>query len=127
MTAPPFGDLRLKMKLVKGLHIDIKTSSVYDRRKVDAWTYSENWSTAVCVVGYAIGEDEVKLWHPEEPVPQELTQAIATNIPILAYDAEFQRATFINIMGPRYGWPIPPLEQWVCEAAPFSWSVGELG
>jgi hypothetical protein len=115
--ATSFNDSTPNMKPAEGLHIEIKTRSVCDRRKVDPWIYSENWSTDVLVVGYATGHDEVKLWHPGDPVPQELTRALANGSPIIAYDAPFQRAIFTNIMGPRYDWPIPPLEQWVCAAA----------
>ena len=103
--------------MAQGLHIDIKTRSVCDQRKVDPRAYAENWSTDILVAGYAIGQDEVKLWHPDDPVPEDLTQAIASGLPIISSDAQFVRALFINIMGPRYDWPIPPLERWVCMAA----------
>ena len=88
-----------------------------DRRKVDPCDYAGNWSTDVWVVGYAIGDGDVKLWHPDDPVPPELTEAIANGTPITSYEAPFHRALFIGIMGPRHGWPVPPLEQWVCTAA----------
>jgi hypothetical protein len=103
--------------VAEGLHIDIKTCSVCDPREVDPRTYAENWSTSILVAGYAIGQDEVKLWHPDDPVPEDLTRAIARGLPIISHDARFVRALFINIMGPRHGWPIPPLEQCVCMAA----------
>jgi DNA-directed RNA polymerase subunit N (RpoN/RPB10) len=90
---------------------------VCDRRKVDPRTYTQNWSTGIWVAGFAIGHDDVKLWHPGEPVPQELTQAIESKLPIISHDTPFKRALFIDIMGPRYGWPIPVLEQWVCTEA----------
>jgi Family of unknown function (DUF5906)/RepB DNA-primase from phage plasmid len=115
--AHPLSDFTLKTTLAEGLHIDIKTHSVCDPRKVDPRPYSENWSTGVWVAGYAIGCDDVKLWHPGDAVPPELTRAIASGLPIISHDVPFKRALFINIMGPRYGWPIPPLEQWVCTAA----------
>ena len=115
--AAPFSDLTPKNTPAGNLYIDIKTRSVCDPRKVDPRTYAENWSTAVWAAGYAIGQGEVKLWHPDDPVPQELTRAIASGLSIISYDAQLVRAVFINIMGLRYDWPIPPLEQWVCTAA----------
>ena len=114
--AAPFIDL-IPKTVAEGLYIDIKTRSVCDRRKVDARTYAENWSTDIWVAGFAIGRGEVKLWHPGDPVPEELTRAIANGLFIIPHDARFVRALFINIMGPRHGWPIPPLDQWVCMAA----------
>jgi DNA polymerase len=100
-------DFTLKPTLAEGLHIDIKTRSVCDPRKVDPRTYTEDWSTEIWAAGYALGEDEVKLWHRGDPVPQELTRAIASGLPIISYDAPFTFALFTNIMGPRYDWPIP--------------------
>jgi hypothetical protein len=105
------------MKATESLYIDIKTRSVCDLRHTDPRVYCENWSTDVWVVGYAIGQDHVKLWYPADPVPEDLTRALTSGLPIISYDARFVRALFINIMGPRYGWPIPPLQQFVCMAA----------
>jgi len=113
----PLRDFTQKATLAAGLHIDIKTHSVCDPREVDPWNYAEDWSTGVWVVAYAIGDGQINVWHPGDPVPDEVTQAIASGLPIISYDAPFKRALFPNIMGPRYGWPIPPLEQWVCTAA----------
>jgi len=115
--ATPFIDLIPKVTVAEGLYIDIKTRSDCDHRNVEPQTYAENWSTDIWVAGYAIGQAEVTLWHPDDPVPQELTRAIASGLPIISYDARFVRALFRNIMGPRHSWPIPPLEQWVCMAA----------
>jgi DNA polymerase bacteriophage-type len=105
------------MTVTRGLYIDIKTRSVCDHRKADPRAYAENWSTDIWVAGYAIGQGEVKLWHPDDPVPEDLTQAISSGLPIISYDAPLVRALFVNIMGPRHGWPIPPLTQWICMAA----------
>lgn len=99
------------------IYLEIKTRSVCDRRKVDPCDYAGNWSTDVRVVGYAIGDSDGALWHPGDPVPPQLTQAIASGSPLISYDAPFHRALFIAIMGPRYGWPVPLLEQWICMAA----------
>jgi len=107
----PFSGSAPKAPLAEGLYIDIKTRSVCDRRKVDPWTYAGDWSTDICVVGFAIADDEVNLWHRDDPVAPELTQAIRSGSPIISYDAPFHRAVFTDIMRPRYGWPIPPLSQ----------------
>jgi hypothetical protein len=114
--AAPFSDL-IPKQVAEGLYIDIKTRSVCDPRDTDPRVYSENWSTDVRVAGYAIGQDQVKLWYPGDPVPVDLTRVIASGSPIISYDARFARALFINIMGPRYDWPIPPLQQFVSMAA----------
>jgi hypothetical protein len=89
---PPVSDVPPKMPTHDGLYIEIKTSSVCDRRKVDPWTYAENWSTDVWVVGFAIDHDEVKLWHPGDPVPEELIQAIASGSPIICRTPRVMKA-----------------------------------
>jgi hypothetical protein len=67
--------------MAEGLYIDIKTRSVCDHRKVDPRAYAENWSTDILVVGYAIGQDEVKLWHPDDPVPEDLLEQSRAGYP----------------------------------------------
>ena len=105
------------MHQTEALYIDIKTRSVCDRRKVDPWTYAGNWATDVWVMGFAVGHGEVQLWHPGEPLPEALIETISSGAPIFCYDAPFHHALFAALMRPRYGWPMPLLEQWGCAAA----------
>ena len=101
----------------KSVHIEIKTRSVCvaarsthgPMPKIGRQIFG-SWGSPSVVA-------RSNLWHPGEPLPEELTQAIAQQLPIISFDAPFKRALFINIMGPRYDWPIPPIEQWVCTAA----------
>lgn len=105
------------MNLAEGFHIDFETRSAYDLRKGGPWTYTEHWSTSVWCCAYALAHDPVKLWWPGDPVPEELIYASACCLPIIAHNAGFERAVFTNIMRDRYGWPVPPIEQWVCTAS----------
>ncbi len=105
------------MNLLDGLHIDFETRSSCDLRKGGPWVYAEHWSTEVWCAAYALGAGEVKLWWPGDALPTEILNASLNNIPFIAHNAGFERAVFHNIMGPRYGWPVPPLTQWACTAS----------
>ena len=103
--------------LNEGFHLDFETHSDINLVKVGPFVYTENWSTDVWCCGYALGEGEVKLWRPGMDIPAEYLQAYYTGRPFIAHNAGFERAVIQNIMLARYGWPMPPLNQWVCTAA----------
>jgi DNA polymerase len=103
--------------LSEGLHIDFETRSTCDLRKTGPWVYGQHYSTDVHCAAYALGEAEIKLWRPGMPRPEELTYALSRGLPFIAHNSGFERSIFANIMGHRYGWPIPPLDQWYCTAS----------
>ena len=103
--------------LVKALHISCQTRSQIDLRRAGPWKYAEDPSTDVQCVAYAIGEAPVATWCPSDQVPPEIVAYVAANLPIVAYDATFERAIWCRILAPRYGWPLPQLEQFHCSAA----------
>src|SRR5260370_16709520 len=100
--ATPFIDLIPKVTVAEGLYIDIKTRSDCDHRNAEPQTYAENWATDIWVAGQAIGQAELKLWHPDDPVPQVLTPSIPTPFPIISYHALFVRTLFSNILRPPH-------------------------
>jgi DNA polymerase len=103
--------------LADGLHIDFETRSTCDLRKAGPWVYSQYYSTDVWCMAYALGADDIKLWRPGMACPDELIYTVATGLPVIAHNVSFERAIISSIMARRYGWPIPPLEQWTCTAA----------
>src|ERR1051326_3394532 len=105
------------MDLSSALHIDFETRSASDIRKGGPFVYTEHWSTSPWCAAYALGHDDVKLWWPGDPLPGEIAAAFAMGVPFVAHNAGFERAVFSNIMGPRFDWPVPPLDQWVCTAS----------
>jgi DNA polymerase len=103
--------------LENSFHIDFETRSNCDLRKGGPWVYSEHWSTEVWCCAYALGQRDVQMWWPGDPLPPEMLQAYFTGVPFLAHNAGFERAIFANIMHSRYGWPVPALDRWVCTAS----------
>lgn len=102
---------------VRFVHIDFETRSTVDLRKTGMYVYAEAPTTDVWCACYALDEGEVKAWTPGMPPPADLFEAIQAGATLVAHNAGFERAIFAGVMGPRYGWPVPPLGQWTCTAA----------
>lgn len=105
------------MKLEDALHLDYETRSRVNLRVAGPWVYGEDWSTQVWVACFARGDGPVEVWHPGDPVPDTIFQAAWDGVPFVAHNVGFERAITATIMGPRYGWPILPIERWICTAA----------
>lgn len=105
------------------LHIDFETRSAVDLKKTGVHVYAEDPTTDVWCAAYAVDEGEVRLWAPpgNEPgrviCPGAIQRAVRDGWTIVAHNANFEIAIWTHILGPRYGWPIPKLEQWRCTMA----------
>ena len=66
-------------------------------------------------VRYAVDDGPIGLWIPGDRVPAEFIEA-AENPKWLvsAFNDSFERAIEQHIMGPRYGWPLTPIERHQC-------------
>ena len=98
-------------------HIDFETRSAVDLKQTGAYIYAMHESTDVWCMAYAFDEEEVQLWTPDLPCPPRLKAHIVLGETCVAHNAAFERIIFQYIMGPRYGWPVPDLEQWRCTMA----------
>lgn len=98
------------------IHIDFETRSSVDLRKTGVYRYAEDQSTDVWCVAYAVDNNTVKLWFPHDGpgMPNVLKTAIDEGLTFHAWNANFERTMWRYILGPRYGWPEPRLEQWRC-------------
>lgn len=112
------------------LHLDCETRSTVDLRRAGVYVYADDPSTDVWCVAYAINDEPVKLWVPRTPIiigdaaidvdPQHDTPPgieYVKDYTLVAHNANFERTIWSKILGPRYGWPIPRLEQWQCTMA----------
>ena len=99
------------------LHIDGETRSPVDLIKAGLYVYFDDPDTDVWCVCYAMNNGEVGLWVPGMPVPPMIAAHIAMGGICIAHNAAFERIMFIKILGPRYGWPVPDLNQWRCTMA----------
>lgn len=102
------------------LHIDLETRSVVDLRKTGVYVYAADPSTDVWCAALAVDDHPVELWYPGcdvRGVPEAVTAAYQADWTIVAHNANFERAIWAGVLGPKYGWPIPQLEQWRCTMA----------
>ena len=109
--------------------MDVESRSTVDLRRCGVYVYAEHPDTNVWCVAYAIDDEPVKLWVPGTPIimgdaaidvdpkhdmPAGIEYVIKGDYTIVAHNAAFERRIWTDILGPRYGWPIPRLEQWQC-------------
>lgn len=98
-------------------HIDVETRSAVDLRKTGAYVYAEDETTDLWCACYAFDGGEIKTWMPGQPCPQEIVDHVRTGGALFAHNAAFERAIWVHILTPRYGWPLPMLSQWNCTMA----------
>ena len=97
--------------------VDFETRSTLDLRKTGVYPYAEHPTTDIWVMAYAIDGEPVKLWFPGMEVPGELLLHVLLGDDMRAWNAEFERVIWREILTKRYGFPEPKLEQWYCTQA----------
>src|SRR5215510_7479814 len=97
------------------LYRDYETRSTRELGAVGAHIYASHASTDVWCCAYAVDDGPVQLWKPGDPVPAPFIEA-AQNPEWLvsAFNDQFERLIEQHIMGPRYGWPLVPIERHRC-------------
>jgi DNA polymerase bacteriophage-type len=97
------------------LHRDFESRSTLDLRKVGGHKYAGHSDTAVYCCAYAVDDGPVQLWVPGNPVPPEWIEAARNPEWIaVAHNDQFETLIERHIMGPRYGWPLIPIERHRC-------------
>jgi DNA polymerase bacteriophage-type len=94
---------------------DFENYSTASLADVGAHKYATDPTTNVWCCAYAADDKPIKLWTPSDPVPPAFIEA--ANDPtwrVCAFNDAFERAIEQHIMGPRYGWPIVPIERHRC-------------
>lgn len=99
------------------LHADAETHSPLDLKKVGAYRYFECADTDAWCLSWAINDEPIELWKKGEPPPARLNQAIEDGARFVAHNSFFERMLFKLVLGPRYGFVVPKLEQCYCTAA----------
>jgi DNA polymerase len=100
------------------MSIDLETRSACDLPKAGAAAYARHPTTDVLVACYAFDDEEPRTWIRGEPVPADLANYVLNSDgPIWAFNAMFEHNLWEQVLGPKYGWPVPALERWHCTAA----------
>lgn len=94
---------------------DFESRATLNLKLVGAWRYTTNPSTEVLCCAYCVDDGPVQLWRPGDPVPPEWIEAARDPSWLaVAFNDHFERLIEAHIMGPRYNWPLIPLERHRC-------------
>lgn len=115
------------------LSIDFESRSRVDLKRAGAYVYAQDPSTDLWCMAYAFDNEEPQLWAPGANrrcvecgghgrgcwscFPAWIEEHVHEGGEIRAWNAQFERLIWTHILGPRYGFPEPALEQWHCTAA----------
>ena len=95
------------------LHLDLETrSTITELGKTGVYIYATHPDTDVWCACYALDDGPVQTWRPEEPVPQDLSDALSDpSVTVVAHNAGFEWHLVNFLLAPRYGWPELPIER----------------
>lgn len=93
---------------------DFETVSLCDLKKCGAWRYAEDITTNVLVLRWAFSGNrpDIGVWHPGDPYPQDLIDAVEEGRFFVAHNTGFEKAIWRRHMMPVYGWPDVPDKLW---------------
>lgn len=103
------------------ISVDFETRSPVDLRKTGVYPYAEHPHTDVWCFAFELepGADPL-VWTPAAPENNRVDLAVRAADPAVtfrAWNAQFERIIWREVMVKRYGFPEIPLERWVCTAA----------
>jgi DNA polymerase bacteriophage-type len=97
------------------LHRDVETRSQAILRTIGTHKYAVDPRTDVLCCAYAIDDEPVRLWTPGDAVPEAFVEAARNPAWIVcAHGDHFETAIEQHILGPRFGWPLIPVERHRC-------------
>ena len=101
--------------------IDFETRSAVDLRKTGVYKYASDPSTDIWCMAYkAPWSDDVHVWSPGDEVDAHLEDWILAGGLLSAWNANFERTIWNEIMVGRYQWPRTSIKQWRCTMAQAS-------
>ena len=101
--------------------IDFETRSAVDLRKTGVYKYAADPSTDIWCMAYkAPWSDDVLVWQPGNERDIYLEDWIMAGGLLSAWNANFERTIWNNIMVGRYQWPETRIKQWRCTMAQAS-------
>ena len=101
--------------------VDFETRSAVDLRKTGVYKYAADPSTDIWCMAYkAPWSDDVLVWQPGDEVDAHLEDWIRAGGLLSAWNANFERTIWNEIMVGRYQWPDTRINQWRCTMAQAS-------
>jgi DNA polymerase len=95
--------------------IDFETKSEADLKKVGTWVYSQDPTTEVICLCWAVDDGPVYDWAPaRSAVPLSRLTELAYDPDVIfeAHNVAFEISIWRNVMVRRYGWPDIPNHRW---------------
>lgn len=103
------------------LQIDFETRSALDLRKTGVYPYARHPSTDVWCMAWAFDDEEPGLYVPQEGRAEggvlRFLEHVEAGGEVRAFNAQFERVIWNEILVPRYGFPPLTIEQTHCTAA----------
>ncbi|NNM74784.1 DNA polymerase [Enterovirga aerilata] len=101
------------------LHCDFETRSTVDIRKAGLYVYGAHPTTEVLMVGFAANDDEPVWFRPgdKSAAEREFKDALRLAERVCAHNAGFERRMLTDVLGPRFGYHVPPISRFDCTAA----------
>lgn len=104
--------------MARTLHIDFESKSTVDLRATGVYVYASDPTTDVWCAAYAVDDEPVQLWTPDQPTPEAFVRAATLRgWTLVAHNANFEMTMIERLLGPRYGWPVPEIGKWRCTMA----------
>lgn len=97
--------------MIPSIGTDVETRSAVDLRKVGAFRYFEDPTTDVLCCSTELPNGEMVNWTRSQPCPPAVAEHIKSGGLIYAWNATFEWLAFKHVLGPRYSWPVPEIEQ----------------
>lgn len=98
---------------VLNLSLDYETYSEADLKAVGVYNYARHPSTDILACSFSLNDTLIGRWVPGEPYPF----ANIGPFVVRAFNAGFERQMWNEVCRRRYGWPVLPVEQFICTAA----------
>lgn len=101
--------------------VDFETRSAVDLRKTGVYKYAADPSTDIWCMAYkAPWSDDVLVWLPGDKIDTHLEDWIMAGGVLSAWNANFERTIWNEVMVGRYQWPSTRIKQWRCTMAQAS-------
>ena len=97
--------------------VDFETRSTVDLKRTGVYRYAQDKTTDVWCMAYAFDDADPKVWRPVDELDPELVEYVKNGGELRAWNANFERTIWNDILAKKYGWPKTEVEQWVCTAS----------
>lgn len=119
MKHGPLPDEPISVTVAHTLHWDIETRSFADLDHVGTARYAADPSTEVQCIAFLVDDGPIQHCIPDrDPIPQAfLTAAVDPSWRIASHNDGFETPISVHVLGPRFGWPLIPIERHICTMA----------